>query len=144
MIRTFRALVNVDPGFAQPSTLETFHVYVPRAQIPETQGERVVRLEQQILENIASVPGVLSVAITSKVPMDGNDYVDTLFVRDRTYKEGELQPLRRFKFVSPGLFTAMEIPFIAGRDVTWSENLGKETGRHCFREFSQGVLARPG
>lgn len=125
MIRTFRALVHVNPGFAQPSTLETFHVYVPRAQIPDTQLDRVVRLEQQILENIAAVPSVSSVAITTEVPMDGKDWVDPLFVRDRTYKQGEIPPSRRFKFVSPGLFTAMGMPLIAGRDLTWSETYEK-------------------
>jgi predicted permease len=125
MIRTFRALVNVNPGFAQPSTLETFHVYVPRAQIPDTQLDSVVRLEQQILENIASVPGVSSVAITSAVPMDRNNYTDPIFVRDRTYKEGEIPPPRRFKFVSPGFFAAMGMPLIAGRDLTWSETYEK-------------------
>jgi predicted permease len=121
MIRTFRALANVNPGFAQPSTLETFHVYVPTAQIPETQSERVIRLEQQILENIASIPGVSSVAITSELPMDEHHFGDPIFVRDRIYKEGEIPADRHFKFVSPGLFTAMGIPLIAGRDVTWSE-----------------------
>jgi len=125
MIRTFRALVGVNPGFAQPGTLETFHVYVPRAQIPDTQLDRVVRLEQEILNNIASVPGVSSVALTSEVPMDGNHYVDPIFVRDRTYKEGEIPPSRRFKFVSPGFFTAMGMPLIAGRDLTWSETYDK-------------------
>lgn len=125
IIRTFRALVNVNPGFAQPSTLETFHVYVPRAQIPDTQLGRVVRLEHEILENIASVPSVSAVAITSKVPTDGNGYVDPIFVRDRTYKEGEIPPPRRFKFVSPGFFTAMGMPLIAGRDLTWSETYEK-------------------
>ncbi len=125
MIRTFRALVNVNPGFAQPSTLETFHVYVPRAQIPDTQLDRVVRLEQQILENIASVPGVSAVAITSSVPMDRNGYRDPIFVRDRTYKEGEVATPRHFKFVSPGFFAAMGMPLIAGRDLTWSEAFEK-------------------
>lgn len=121
MIRTFRALVNVNPGFAQPSTLEAFHVYVPTAQIPETQSERVVRLEQQILENIASIPGVSSVAITSELPMDELHFGDPIFVRGRIYKEGEIPATQHFKFVSPGLFTTMGIPLIAGRDVTWSE-----------------------
>jgi predicted permease len=125
MIRTFRALVNVNPGFAQPSTLETFRMYVPSAQIPDTQRERVVRLEQQILENIASVSSVSSVAIASEVPMDGNDYMDPIFVRDRTYKEGEIPPMRRFTFVSPGFFATMGTPLVAGRDLTWSEIYGK-------------------
>jgi predicted permease len=127
MIKTFRALVNVNPGFAQPSTLETFKVYVPTAQIPETQSERVVRIEQQILENIASIPGVSSVAITTELPMDEHHFGDPIFVRDRIYKEGEIPADRHFKFVSPGLFTAMGIPLIAGRDVTWSEIYAKKS-----------------
>ena len=121
MIRTFRALLSVDPGFAQPSTLETFHVYVPRAQIPDTQFDRVVRLEQQILQNIAAIPGVSSAAVTSAAPMDGNHYTDPIFVRNRTYKDGEIPPSRQFKFISPEFFTTMGIPLIAGRDLTWSE-----------------------
>jgi predicted permease len=121
MIRTFRALVNVNPGFAQPSTLETFRMYVPSAQIPDTQSERLVRLEQQILENIASVSSVSSVAIISEAPLDEYNYMDPIFVRDRTYKEGEIPPPRHFQFVSPGLFAAMGIPLVAGRDLTWSE-----------------------
>jgi len=121
MIRTLRALEHVDPGFADPGTLETFHMYVPRAQIPDTQLERVVRLEEQILEKIASVPSVSSVAISSEVPMDGGGYMDPIFVRDRLYKEGEIPPSRHFKFVSPGFFAAMGMPLIAGRDLTWSD-----------------------
>ncbi|HXY26357.1 MAG TPA: ABC transporter permease [Candidatus Acidoferrum sp.] len=125
MIRTFGALVKVNPGFAQPSTVETFHVYVPRAQIPDTQLDRVVRLEQEILQNITAVPSVSSVALTSEVPMDGNSYIDPIFVRDRTYKQGEIPPPRYFKFVSPGFFTAMGMPLIAGRDLTWSDTYQK-------------------
>jgi predicted permease len=143
MIRTFRALVNVNPGFAQPSTLETFHVYVPRAQIPDTQRERVVRLEQQILENIASVPSVSSVAITSEVPTDGNHYMDPIFVRDRTYKEGEVLPPRDFKFVSPGFFTAMGVPLIAGRDLTWSETYEKRPVAIVSENLARGYWHDP-
>ena len=125
MIRTFRALVSVNPGFAQPSTLETFHVYVPRAQIPDTQLDRVARLQQQILENIAAVPSVSSAAVGTAVPMDGNNYMDPIYLRDRTYKQGDMPPPRHFKFVSPGFFTAMGMPLIAGRDLTWSETFEK-------------------
>jgi predicted permease len=125
MIRTFRALANVNPGFAQPSTLQTFQVYVPKTQIPDTELDRVVRVEQEILQNIGSVPGVSSVALTNEVPMDGRGYEDPIFVRDRTYKEGEIPPPRRFKFVSPGFFTTMGMPLVAGRDLTWSDTYEK-------------------
>jgi predicted permease len=125
MIRTFRALVNVNLGFAQPEALQTFRVYVPETQIPDTQHERVISLEQEILEKLASIPSVSSVAVTNSVPMDGTGYIDPIFARDRTYKEGEIPPVRRFKFVSPGFFATMGMPLIAGRDLTWSDNYEK-------------------
>ncbi len=37
------------------------------------------------------------------------------------YREGQLQPLRRFKFVAPGFFETMGIPLVAGRDYTWTD-----------------------
>ena len=125
MIRTFRALVNVNPGFAQPGSLETFQVYVSKTQIPDTQREHVIRLEQEVLEKLTSIPGVSSVGVTDSVPMDGGGYIDPIFVRDRSYKEGEIPPVRRFKFVSPGLFATMGTPLIAGRDLTWSDTYEK-------------------
>jgi predicted permease len=39
--------------------------------------------------------------------------------------EGELPPLRRFKFVSPGLLGTLGIPLIAGRDLTWTDTYKK-------------------
>ena len=40
MVRTFRALANVSPGFADPATLENFRIYVPETTIPERKGAR--------------------------------------------------------------------------------------------------------
>jgi len=125
MVRTFRALLAVNPGFAHPTTLETFRIHVSEIQIPDTELDRVPRIEQAILEKIASVPGVSSVAVTNSLPMDGKGYVDTIFARDRTYREGEVPQLRRFKFISPGFFATMGMPLIVGRDLTWSDTFGK-------------------
>lgn len=127
MIRTFRALVSVNPGFAQPEALQTFRAYIPETQIPDTQLERVIRLQQEIAEKIASIPSVSSVAVTNSVPMDGNGYIDPVFARDRNYKENDLPPARRFKFVSPGFFATLGMPVLAGRDLSWSDNYEKKT-----------------
>jgi predicted permease len=40
---------------------------------------------------------------------------------DRPYKEGELPPIRRFKFITPGLFATQGTPLITGRDLTWTD-----------------------
>ena len=125
MIRTFRALMQVNPGFSAPESLLNFRFYIPEAQIPENQPERVVHRQQEILDAMASIPGVSSVSIQSSVPMDGMDSNDVLFAQDHVYGEGELPPIRRFEFVSPGAFTTMGTHLIAGRDFTWSDNYDK-------------------
>jgi predicted permease len=125
MIRTFRVLATVNPGFAQPNALQTFRVYVTKTQIPDSQNERVIRLQQEILEKIAAIPSVSSVAVTNAVPMDGIGYVDPVYARDRTYNEDDMPPPRRFKFVSPGFFATMGMPLVAGRDITWSDTFEK-------------------
>ena len=53
--------------------------------------------------------------------MSGNTSSDILFARDRTYREGEIPPIRRFIFVSPGLHRTLGTPLIAGRDFSWTD-----------------------
>ncbi len=119
MIRTFRALAHVNPGFNQPAQLQTFRISVPEAQIKE--NESVVRMYQEMLAKLSALPGVSSVSITTALPMDGNNSNDPIFAQDRTYAEGQLPPLRRFKFVTPGIFSTMGTPLIGGRDFTWTD-----------------------
>jgi predicted permease len=61
------------------------------------------------------------VAFANSIPTNGNNSTDVLFAEDRVYKEGELPPLRRFKFVAPGFFDTMGIRLVAGRDLTWAD-----------------------
>jgi predicted permease len=119
MIRTFRALTNVNPGFAQPEQVQTFRIYIPKTEVKE--DERVVRFEQEIQDKIAAIPGVGSVAIGTKIPMDPGGWHDPIFVERRTYAEGELPPLLQFKFMSPGFLRTVQIPLVAGRDFTWED-----------------------
>jgi predicted permease len=125
MIRTFRALANVSPGFADPASLLKFRIYVPDSFVPENQKVNVVHIEQAIADKLAAIPNVSSVAFSSHIPMDGNDSNDLLYAQDRTYREGELPPIRRFVNISPGYFLTMGSPLIAGRDLTWAETYQK-------------------
>ena len=125
MIRTFRALANVSPGFADPATLLKFRIYVPESTVSEKQKANVVHLEQAIADKLAAIPNVSSVAYSTHIPMDGNDSNDLLYAQDHTYREGELPPIRRFVNVSPGFFSTMGTPLVAGRDLTWAETYQK-------------------
>ena len=119
MIRTFLALRNVQPGFTGPRELQTLAVFIPETQIKEP--ERVVQMQQEMLRRISAIPGVSSAAFANSVPTDGNNSTDILYAQDKTYAEGKLPPLRRFKFVAPGFFHTMGTRLIAGRDLTWTD-----------------------
>jgi putative ABC transport system permease protein len=117
MIRTFHALTTVDPGFVAPAQLQTFRINIPDTDVKDP--EQVVRIQEEILRKIEALPGVSSVGLSMSVPMDGNGWEDTLFVKDRKYSPGEF-PIHRFRFVAPGFFKTLGTPLVAGRDFTWS------------------------
>src|SRR5271170_729438 len=125
MIRTFQALLHVSAGFDSPDTIQTFRFYIPEAQLPDSQRERVVRMQQDIVDRLSAIPGVSSVAFTTEVPLDGYDSNDILYAQDHMQNEGQLPPIRRFKFISPGEFATLGTKLIAGRDLTWTDIYGK-------------------
>jgi predicted permease len=119
MIRTFRVLTHVNPGFVAPAELQTFRVSIPNSYVPDE--ARVTPIEQQILNKLAAIPGVSSATFSSDVPMDGDSTLDNIFVADHPHDHGGLPPLRHFQFISPGYFQTFGIPILAGRDLTWAE-----------------------
>ena len=119
MIRTFQTLRHVQPGFRDPAKLQTLRIYVPEAQVKEP--DRVLATFQEIQRKLAALPGVASSAFANSVPTDQNNSTDLLYAEDHTYREGQLPPLRRFKFVAPGFFETIGIRLVAGRDYTWAD-----------------------
>jgi predicted permease len=138
MIRSFQALKNVQPGFDRPEQIQTLRISIPQAQAEDP--ERVVRMQHEILQRVTAIPGVTSAAFINALPMEtefqGNT---TIFIEDKPISEGQIAPVRRIKYVSPGLFQTLRTPLIVGRDFTWteiysdrdvavvSENLARET-----------------
>jgi predicted permease len=57
--------------------------------------------------------------------MDGYDSNDLVYAQDHVYGEGEIPPIRRFKFIAPGFFSTIGTHLVAGRDITWDDNYGK-------------------
>jgi len=125
MIRTFRALLHVNPGFSDAAGVETFRISITEAAISKDQDEQVIRREEEIQRKISAIPGVSSASIATTIPMDGFHNMDPIFAEDRTYREGELPPIRLFKFVSPGFLGTIRTPLLAGRDITWADIYNK-------------------
>jgi len=119
MIRTFQALRDVHPGFARPGEVQTLRLSIPDSQVKDEAA--VARMHQAIMEKIAEVPGVASVALASTVTMSGQGWHDPVYPQDRTYSESQMPPIRLFKFVSPGYMKTMGGSLVAGRDFTWTD-----------------------
>jgi predicted permease len=119
MIRTFQALRNIQPGFSRPEQVQVLHISIPDAQVKEP--ERVMRMENQMLDKLAAIPGVTSVAFSSGAPLEGFNSNDLVYAQDKDYAVGQIPPVRRFRFVSPGFLKTTGTAMIAGRDFTWTD-----------------------
>jgi predicted permease len=120
MIRTFQSLQAVVPGFTQPEAIQTLRVVFPDRLLPEP--ERVTRLQQDIVNRLAVLPGVTSAAFASGVPMTGRTpQWDVISVEGRQYGTNQTPPARFFKQISPRYFETMGTSLVAGRDLTWTD-----------------------
>ncbi|MDR3699327.1 MAG: ABC transporter permease [Candidatus Sulfopaludibacter sp.] len=137
MIRTLVALKHVPPGFTDPTAVLTLRVSMPTAQLREP--EQVIQADREILRKVESLPGVDSAAFGSSVTMDGFHDNDPVYADGRVYSESQIPALRRYKFVSPGLFRAMGNPLLAGRDFNWTDNTERRpvvlVSENLAREF---------
>ena len=88
----------------------------------------VAQLEQAILDKIRAIPGVDSAGITTFIPTDAGGSRCQVYARDKTYEK--VPPLRRQKFISPGLLAAMGNRLVAGREFTWTDIYERRPGRH--------------
>ena len=119
MIRSFQALRDVDPGFANPEEVLTFRVSIPRDEI-ESNADAALAFEQMV-NRITEIPGVLSVGASSSITMDGQDSNDAVWVEDIPIIPDQLPPIRRFKWIAGDYFATMENPLLAGRSIAWAE-----------------------
>src|SRR5687768_8855475 len=120
MIRSFQALRRVEPGFARPITLQTFGLTIPNTVAADL--DQVTHMQQEILNKVASIPGVTSAAFTTRLPMDPrNRWSAALSVDGQSHDGPKSPPNRQVKLVSPGAFQTFGTPLAAGRDFTWTD-----------------------
>jgi predicted permease len=138
MIRSFAVLLNTQPGFAGPEHLQTMRVGI----LPSIASDpvAVTRMQNEIADKLAQLPGVSSVGYAADVPLDGLEpNWNSIFVQGRdAWGAKSTLPMRLFNYTSPNYFHTMGSRMIAGREFTWddvynqrpvsvlSENLARE------------------
>jgi predicted permease len=108
MIRSFVALRSVDAGVQDPQAVQTFRIWIGNS-VPEI--ARVVRMQSDIADRIAALPGVESVAYASRRPLLGRGPSGPFLFGDST-DPAETE----FRYASPGFFATLGTPLLAGRD----------------------------
>ena len=114
MIRSFVALRAVEPGVRDPEQVQTFRIWVPFS-VPEF--PRVVRMQNDIADRIAALPGVDSVGYATRRPL-----LESGPSGPFAFDNAPEQPVEtEFRYPSPDFFSTLGTPLLAGRDFEWAD-----------------------
>jgi putative ABC transport system permease protein len=122
MINGFLRLTRAYASLA-PEKILTARIVLPQRRYPDDASVR--RFYDALLEGLRASPGVGTVGIATNVPSSNEGNERTAFSREDmpppppgAFPEGDLEPL------SPGFLATLQIPVIAGRDVTEGDGPG--------------------
>ena len=120
MIRSFQQLRAIDPGFNASSAL-AFRIGLPLRDYPDRKS--MVAAHKAIIDRLAALPGVRSVATANCLPLneDGYCYGNALTVEGRPTDAREVRPIVALRAMSSGFIDTLGIRLLRGRTVTPAE-----------------------
>ena len=120
MVQSIWRLMRVDPGFNTRNLLTTQVALSPTVMASPPS----VRLAyQQMLARLAAIPGVQSVAMTSLVPLSGNDDESFFWPGAGPQPAQDQTNSAMFSIVTSDYLRAMQLPLRRGRFFTDRDNL---------------------
>ncbi len=114
LLRSLWALQNVDAGF-EPDQLIAVSLTINDARYPER--SEYMSAYGQIMDRLEAVPGVASVASIRYLPLRRDGESTSFTIMDRPELDGGA-PRASMLQVSPGFFSTVGTPMVAGRDFT--------------------------
>ncbi|HMD96186.1 MAG TPA: ABC transporter permease [Terriglobia bacterium] len=118
MIKSFRRLLAVDPGF-NPENVLTMEVNLRGAKYDKP--DQVAALCQQALDRIRTLPGVKLAALGNQLPLTDSHSRSDITIEGQPVPEIGHFPHPDFHRISPDYFRAMGIPLMRGRYFTESD-----------------------
>jgi putative ABC transport system permease protein len=115
MVKGFRTLLTNDMGFDRSHTL-TFHVELPETKYRDK--DLIRGYYDQVLRNIAALPGVESVATVASLPSGWSWNWTEYTAEGRLPTSTEERPSAISQIVSPAFFSTLRIPLRQGRLLT--------------------------
>jgi putative ABC transport system permease protein len=126
MARTLRGLAAIDSGVRADHVL-AMDIPLPGDFVREVgrRAENLVRYER-IRDNVASVPGVARVALTSAQPLHSSATDIAILVEGHKLPANTPTPRGAYKAVDPGYFGIVGVPLLSGRDFVTTDRVGSE------------------
>ncbi len=137
-VRTLRNLKTLDVGFTTDH-LVTFTVDPKLAGYEDTQ---TLALYQQILERLSRLPGVQSAAATNDPELANNNWGNNITIAGYRPADGDHMNIEWAR-VSPGYFSTMKTPQLAGREVEPSDRVGTHKVAVVNESFARRYFGRP-
>ncbi|HEY7055435.1 MAG TPA: ABC transporter permease [Vicinamibacterales bacterium] len=134
LIRSFLNIQRVDPGF-EPRGVLTMRLTLPREKYRDAS---VNVFFDQLIERLAAVPGVTSVAAASQFPPMGS--FDTQFRLERGSVEGSTLPTAAITVATPGFFDALHVGLHGGRRFAATDRLDTPRVAIVNRAFAARYL----
>ena len=121
--RSLMELQSVKPGFTPESAL-SLRVTLPQRSYRDSNAQHI--FYTRVIDGLAALPGVTFVGGTSFLPLAGVGPGTSFWRADMPQPKPEERLVVDARPVTPGYFTAMDIPMLAGRDVTAADTPDKE------------------
>lgn len=110
-------LMRIDRGFDADRTF-TAQIALP-AKSYSNQPPRIA-FAKSMLDRLSQLPGVKDAGLISVLPLSGDSWGDMIRVAGDTRAWAQL-PLEHFRWISPGYFSTLHMPLIAGRFLSASD-----------------------
>jgi len=111
LMSSFFRVMHSDKGFDAPSVLAA-DVQIPSAQYKEDAQRS--RFFERTLAGVAAQPGVVSAAVVSALPLQGEIWIDDVAVPGDSHNDWQ-KPTANIRFISPDYFRTMGILLRSGR-----------------------------
>jgi len=121
LLRSFGNLMSVEVGF-RPQSVLSARLSLPDQRYDSLSAQRLFL--ETLAARVRAIPGVTSAGLINVMPLDGDDFDLSFTIRGRPAVRPSDEPDAQVRTITPGLFQAMGVPVLRGRDVLPSDRAG--------------------
>jgi predicted permease len=139
LVQTFLSLRAVRPGFDSRNVL-TLQIPMGNVQLHTTAA--VDRFNNQAVQRVEAIPGVIAAAPALVLPVSGNSIDMPFNVEGRPPRDGQYNGDEYWNAIGPHFFRALKIPLVRGREFTEQDSPNSARVLIVDETFAKRYLAK--